>query len=63
MVLATLGDFVDEPALSKEQIILATLPTAFGALGFQQLMAYLHFLRYAASVLLARTRGTPRERD
>ena len=53
MVLATLGDFVDEPALSKEQIILATLPTSFGGLGFQQLMAYLHFLPYAASVVLA----------
>ena len=56
MVLATLGDFVDEPALSKEQIILATLqrlPTSFGGLGFQQLMAYLLFLPYAASVVLA----------
>ena len=52
MVLATLGDFVDEPA-PKEQIILATLPTSFGGLGFQQLMAYLHFLPYAASVVLA----------
>ena len=42
----------DEPALSKEQIILVTLPTSFGGLGFQ-LMAYLHFLPYAASVVLA----------
>ncbi len=65
MVLAsgTLGDFVDEPALSKEQIILVTLPTSFGGLGtrFQQqlLMAYLHFLPYAALVALAvlRERG------
>jgi hypothetical protein len=54
IVLATLGDFVDdEPALSKEQIILATLLTLFGGLGFQHLMAYLHFLPYAASVVLA----------
>jgi hypothetical protein len=34
MVLATLGDFVDEPALSTEQIILAMLPTSFRGLGF-----------------------------
>jgi hypothetical protein len=54
MVQATLGDFVDdEPALSKEQSILITRPTSFGGLGFQQLMAYLHFLPYAASVVLA----------
>ncbi len=62
IVLATLGDFVDEPALSKEQIILATLPTSFGGLGtrFQQLMAYLHFLPYRAYHVLphrARTQG------
>jgi hypothetical protein len=43
----------DEPALSKEQIILVTLPTSFGGLGFQQLLAYLHFPPYAASVVLA----------
>jgi hypothetical protein len=52
---------VDESALSKEQIFLATLPTSFGGFGFQQqlLMAYLHFLPYAASVALAvlRERG------